>query len=384
MRILIVCPCPLDPELGAAQVHLNLAAALRARGHDVVVWALPAMPPGINWVQTVRRMRGSLQEFLGGERPFDVVDCAPVLVASRRHRDARAQWVARSTQPDSPYLWETVRGSFGVSPRALLRTATDVAWWAMWSALAYRGMSDANRIVCHGSIEKEWIGATFPRLRSKVRTYDAALSDKDRTALALVRRARVAGPARRALRYLWIGRWVDHKGIGALTAFLSARLVQSENERFTVAGCGAVGERALTRLGSHGRIHVVPSYTRSELPGLLAAHDAGLFTSRVEGWGLVLNEMVESGLPVYATRAGGIDELRSVLGSFVPAFPPPIDATLPAMPTEETFARYGARFCWDAVVDRYLEALDPIMPKEGEREAEEKRSKPARDDASRV
>jgi glycosyltransferase involved in cell wall biosynthesis len=359
MRILIACPCPIDRELGAAQVHLNLAAALRARGHDAVVWALPTHFPGTHWTQSPLRARGALRSFLRREEPFDVVDCAPVFVSRRAPdpRVANVRWVARSTQPDALYLWETVRGSLGRSRRAIARTAKDGAWWAFCSLLACDGMSAANHVVCHSSTEKEWIGATFPWLRSKVHTYGAALSSEDKDRLALVRRARRARGRAHAARYIWLGRWIDQKGTAALTTFLSARLQATESV-FTVAGCGAEGEQALAPLTVTGRVRVVPSYRRSELPGLLADHDAGLFTSRVEGWGLVLNEMVESGLPVYATRAGGVDEIRSMLGPFVQDFPPPIDPTLPAQPTEETFARYDASFSWDAVAGRYLEALD--------------------------
>jgi glycosyltransferase involved in cell wall biosynthesis len=101
----------------------------------------------------------------------------------------------------------------------------------------------------------------------------------------------------------------------------------------------------------------VPLFSRADLPLLLAEHDAGLFTSRAEGWGLVLNEMIESGLPVYATRAGGVDALRSVLGSFVQEFPPPPGAIPPLQPDPGTRGRYEARFRWLTIAERYLEAI---------------------------
>jgi len=84
---------------------------------------------------------------------------------------------------------------------------------------------------------------------------------------------------------------------------------------------------------------------------------AGLFTSRAEGWGLVLNEMVESGLPVYATAAGGVEDIQCTVGSFIQSFPPTLGARPPSPPAEEARARYEARFRWPAIAARYMESI---------------------------
>lgn len=44
-------------------------------------------------------------------------------------------------------------------------------------------------------------------------------------------------------------------------------------------------------------------------------YDAGLFTSEAEGWGLSLNEMLESDMPVFATEVGGVRDLRPAEGN---------------------------------------------------------------------
>jgi hypothetical protein len=139
--------------------------------------------------------------------------------------------------------------------------------------------------------------------------------------------------------------------------FLRERVDAGTRDAFTIAGCGPDGESALRPLSARGRVRVVPTFARVELPGLLADHDAGLFTSGVEGWGLVLNEMVEAGLPIYATTAGGVADIRSVLGSFIGPFPPPDGAALPPPLTEDAFAKYEARFRWSAIAERYVESL---------------------------
>jgi glycosyltransferase involved in cell wall biosynthesis len=356
MRVLVVCPYPLAFELGAVQVHVNLATALREIGHDVTVWS-PFPMRERHWAMVELEARAKLREYLRTAR-FDVVDCPPVLL-SRDLIDRRTTWVARSVQPDILYIWEDVRARRVRSLTGALRTTAFASWMVGVAVLEYLGWTAAHRVMCFGSPERAWIAKHFPWLRPKLLSYDGALADPDRAALANVRRARV--PRRSdALRYLWIGRWVPHKGIDALLRFVGERLSAGTEERFTIAGCGEKGERQLQGLAETGRVRVVRTFARSELPRLLAEHDAGLFTSRVEGWGLVLNEMVESGLPVYATDAGGAADIRSVLGSFVQEFPPRSGAPLPAIPSEETFSRYDARFSWRAIAKQYLEVVQPI------------------------
>jgi glycosyltransferase involved in cell wall biosynthesis len=280
LRILVVCPCPMQLELGAAQVHLNLAEGLRTLGHSVRVWS-PYPLPDRHWTVVELDMRAKLGEFLRTGGTFDVVDCPPVL-ARGPFVDPNVTWVARSVQPDLLYMWETLRGRPRDSAGGMVRTAALATWSAGLGALIYRGWSVSDIIMCFGSPEREWIRERFPWLRPKLRSYDGALSEADRDKLARVRRARRPRDRHETVRYLWIGRWVDHKGVDTLLGFLRQRLVEGTKEQFTVAGCGPLGERALGALVGSGRIRVVPSFTRAELPALLAAHDVGLFTSRVE------------------------------------------------------------------------------------------------------
>jgi glycosyltransferase involved in cell wall biosynthesis len=357
MRILIVSTCPLERELGAAQIHLNLADALTQLGHDVRVWTPHPLPQNTHWTVSVARMREKVGAFLAGGDEYDVIDCPPHFIQARFMRGG-ARWICRSVQPDLLYLWETLRARKGRSPVAVAKTALAAAWGAGTAALIYRGWSASHLVMCLGSSERTWIAHRFPWLAAKLHSYDGALSEGDRTQLASVRARRRPRGHDEPIRYLWIGRWSAHKGIDVLLDFLDRRVREGNNERFTIAGCGAAGEQALSRLTGSGRVRVVPSFLRSELPDLLASHDAGLFTSRAEGWGLSLNEMLESGLPVYATRAGGVDDLRKVLGSFVADFPPPSSARLPPPPEPATLQRYDARFQWLAIAERYVAAIE--------------------------
>jgi glycosyltransferase involved in cell wall biosynthesis len=355
MRILIVCPCPIQLELGAVQVHLNLAASLRELGHTVRVWS-PFPLREVHFAASVLKMRTMLGSFLRSGEVFDVVDC-PAYLLRGSFVDTKTTWVARSVQPDILYFWESLRGQARSSVGAMTRTAARTAWMAGIAALIQRGWAVSDVVMCFGRTERAWISDWFPWLRPKLRSYDGAISEADRAELASVRHARRPRSENQPVRYLWIARWADHKGTDTLLAFLRARVAEGTNERFTIAGCGPIGAQALAPLAHSGLVRAVPEFTRADLPGLLAAHDAGLFTSRVEGWGLVLNEMVESGLPVYATTAGGIDDIRSVLGPFIQNFPPPPGAPLPSPPSAEALARYEARFRWPTIAASYVASI---------------------------
>jgi glycosyltransferase involved in cell wall biosynthesis len=106
-------------------------------------------------------------------------------------------------------------------------------------------------------------------------------------------------------------------------------------------------------------------FQRAELPGLLAAHDAGLFTSRSEGWGLCLNEMLEAGLPVAATSAGGGEDLRPFWGPRLLPFPPPAEVAAPDLDSA-SLERYLHWSSWEEIARRYEEeALLPTVGREG-------------------
>jgi glycosyltransferase involved in cell wall biosynthesis len=199
--------------------------------------------------------------------------------------------------------------------------------------------------------------ARFPWTCSKLQWYVNALAPEDQSALAVVRAQRIPRE-RPGLRFLWIGRWVPQKGTRRLVAWIAERAAIGPLDTFTVAGCGPDAARELPQaLLASGRVRVVESFRRPELPALLAAHDAGLFTSEVEGWGLSLNEMLESGLPVFAVRAGGVPDLTPFFARKLRPFPPPPDLkpdlNLPGAAEDPASSHYLAHFTWDAIAAAY-------------------------------
>ena len=351
MRILIVSHPALDRESGAAQIALNLAAALGERGHDAVAWSPEPLPPDTRWWNVYQRQRRAIERFAAAEGPWDVIE-SPAVSATRRL--ARLGFlVVRDVQPELLYLRDALKRELRLrSPRTLFHTLGGT----LLAAALVGGWRRARLVLCLGSRERDWMAAAFPRWQGKLRTYVTAPADAEKGALAEVRRRRALAPEGEGIRFLWIGRWSPHKGTAALLALIAARA--GADDRFTLAGCGAGAERELpAEWLRSGRVRVIPAFRRADLPDLLAAHDAGLFTSEVEGWGLCLNEMLESGLPVYATEAGGVDDLRPYFPHALRPFPPP-ERIARDLPREDLEANgYQSRFNWGAIARGYEETL---------------------------
>jgi glycosyltransferase involved in cell wall biosynthesis len=352
VRILLVSHPPLTAELGAAQTALNLAAALRARGHDAQAWSPEPLPPHRRWWDIWRLQRRALERFTAATGPFDVVDTPAISASGELARVAR-RLVVRSVQPELRYLAFDIRHDLAQrhSPGAFAHALVG----ARQAAAIIAGWRRAASIICLGSLELAWMRRRFPFWHAKLHAHVHIPGPAERVALVEVRRQRATMPCRQGVRFLWIGRWSAHKGTDRLLSFFAARTRCHPEDSLTLAGCGAAAEQQLSRdWVTGGRLRLVPSFSRAELPALLAAHDAGLFTSTVEGWGLSLNEMLESGLPVYATLAGGVADLRPFFPGALRPFPPPIDGEVePAPPLDLAANGYEEVFSWGAISRAY-------------------------------
>lgn len=348
MKILLVSHPPLSAELGAAQVALNLAAALRDRGHDAKVWSPMPLPPGARWWNLGRRLNRAIELYAEQTGPYDLIDTLAVSATARLAR--RGRIVVRSVQPELRYLWLDLRNDVAhrPTPRALANAALGIPR----AAAIVGGWRRASRVLCQGTLELEWMRRRFPGWRGKLGLWYCALPPAERAALAEVRRARVP-PSGPGTRFLWIGRWSAQKGTARLLGWLRARIASHPEDTFTIAGCGPAAEGEIPpEWVRSGRVRIVPSFLRSGMPDLLAGHDAGLFTSGVEGWGLSLAEMLESGLLVFATEAGAVPDLRPYFPESLRPFPPP--AKIERGPLEDLDANgYSERFSWPEIARRY-------------------------------
>jgi len=322
--LLLVCPTAVDPALGVAQVALELASGLARAG-------IPAdVVEGWKGASSFTALRSRLAALHAGLRAGQLLECpAPWAAALPR---GGAPVYHRSTQPDLAYLRAEAQGQ---GTRAWLHAAA--------SALpVMAGWRRVDGFLALGEDEAAWMRGHVPWLAPRLQAYLHAPPRELRPVLRDLA-SRRAAPAAGATRWLWMGRWVAHKGTASLVSFLEGRLSRHPGEVATLAGTGAVPRLPASL---RGRVRVVPRFGRGELPGLLAGHDAGLFTSITEGWGLSLQEMLESGLPVYATQAGGVQDLAPWFPGSLRPFPPVEGDVAPSAPPRPG---YFERFDWDAI-----------------------------------
>jgi glycosyltransferase involved in cell wall biosynthesis len=359
LRILIVTHAPLAAEFGAAQMALNLAAALTARGHDAVAWSTSPLPRQARSWNSWRWQRRRLEEHLAASPPFDVID-APAMLLGPRLTAGRWRLVARSVQPELRYFACALGDGLRRLPRSLPHLARGAPHQLAVSAAIVADWRRAEVILCLGSHERDWMRRRFPWTAAKLECYLGALSPADQQSWAALRSRRTEPGAepRAGVRWLWIGRWVPQKGIRLLARFLAERAAARPEDRFTLAGCGESAARDLPpELLADGRLRLLASFSRRELPDLLARHDAGLFTSLVEGWGLSLNEMLESGMPVFATQAGAVADLAPYFPVSLRPFPPSLDFVPPRSREDLAASGYRERFSWPAIAAGYEERV---------------------------
>lgn len=124
----------------------------------------------------------------------------------------------------------------------------------------------------------------------------------------------VVRPLRRPRRWLFVGWLLPVKGLlemlEALRAFPDATLTivgpfvdqdgRSSREAF---------EEACARLGIRDRVRLVPEMTSDQVRPLYREHDLFVFPTHREGFPNVLLEAMEAGLPIVASRIGGIPDM---------------------------------------------------------------------------
>lgn len=356
IRILIVTHAPLSAETGAGQMAINLADAVREQGHDVTLWSPQPLPEDIKWWRVAHRTRSKLDYFINTQKSFDVIDSPAALITPTMKKSALIV-VARSVQPDLLYIIHSLNipRESSIIKKLKLLSSYFYSWFLGF--LVLQGWRRAKYILCLGSLELNWMKKWFPWWRGKLISYANALSQVDSEALAKIRqnRGQYQGGG---IRFLWIGRWVNHKGITELLEFIVERAVSHPQDTFTIAGCGTEALKDCpSELFESGRLKVVPSFERSQLYSLIASHDVGLFTSRVEGWGLVLNEMLESGMPIFATPVGGVPDLQPFFREMLRPFPPSLESMFNISARPENPSSYYSVFNWSQIAKLYTEFI---------------------------
>ena len=354
LRILIVTHAPLSKELGAGQVAINLADAFRMHGHSVRLWSPhPILTGKFNILPSLQNITGArekIDRFLDGEDTFDIID-APSVFISKRVLKYGTVVVSRSVQPQILYMIHDLMKIKNL--RNLFRKPFDFLDICVHLFYLIQGYQRSSSIFCLGSLELKWTKKKLPWFNKKVNCYLNALAADEQNSLKKIRENRNhVTPS--SVKFLWIGRWSSHKGTTDLVTFIVERAKAKPDDSFTIAGCGSDVQKYIPgKLIESGQVKIISKFDRKDLFFLLSDHDIGLFTSKLEGWGLVLNEMLESGMPVYASNAGGVPDLQDYFSGIIRPFPPPLNISL-QNPDNCNWDKYYEQFSWNNIAKRYL------------------------------
>jgi glycosyltransferase involved in cell wall biosynthesis len=117
--------------------------------------------------------------------------------------------------------------------------------------------------------------------------------------------------------------------------------------------------RTVTRLGLDDHVRFVGTRPHGELRPWFCAADLFVLLTKSEGWPNVILESLACGLPVVATRVGGVPEIArdGVDGLLVPYADPPAfrDAVLKGLAADwdrDRIVGYAQSLNWTEVVDR--------------------------------
>src|SRR5882724_8749143 len=114
-----------------------------------------------------------------------------------------------------------------------------------------------------------------------------------------------------ATKLLFVGTWIDHKGIYYLAEAFEKVLRVIPEARLTIAGCLEPEENVRRSFApaAQAALEVWPFVARAEISSLYAEHEIFVLPSLMEGMPLVLLEAMASGMPVVTTESSGMTDL---------------------------------------------------------------------------
>lgn len=321
MRILIAIGVSRQKEAGAAGVVLSHVAELQKRGHEVECWFLEdVLTQPVEWrrFEALRFAREIARRIRKEPARFDVVNLhAPWgCVYGKWHR-------RNASGP--PYVL-TMQGSEERYVEAMrLEDSKGRAWnfnWKnqMWHRVYHRRMYDESiKTADYGVVanREAWICAELKYGRAPGLFWYVPNGTEERFFVAR------EYPETSVCNLLFVGTWLDRKGVYYLAEGFVRASRQNPALRLTVAGCSAPEADVKKMFAGEVREHVkvIPFVKRDEIVHLYASHDVFVFPSLVEGMPLTLLEAMATGMPVVTTNTCGMADVveDEVNGLLVPA-----------------------------------------------------------------
>lgn len=323
MHILIAIGVLRQREAGAAGVVLNHARELEKLGHRVECWFIedvlkrPARPKRFEAVFFAMAVARRISK---DQKRFDVVNLhAP-------WGCVYGIWRRMFGRTGAPPCVMTMQGSeerYVHAMRAEHRKgkAWNFSWKnRLWHRVYHQSMYDWSiKTADYGAVanREAWICAELKYGRAPGLIWYVPNGMEERF---LVPRE---FPEKAACNLLFVGTWLDRKGVYYLAEAFGHAAKNNPGMRLTVAGCSAGAEQVKSIFASSVReqVHVIPFMKREEILAVYGSHDIFVFPSLVEGMPLTLLEAMATGMPVVTTNTCGMADVveDEVNGLLVPA-----------------------------------------------------------------
>jgi len=340
----------------------------KGRAGSLVVRRAPPDPiHPLDFIASIHQLNfGLLQQFLGGERSFDIIHAHDWLVA-------QAAWTLKHGLgvPLVCTIHATEHGrQQGI--HTPLQSYIHANEWL----LTY----ESWRVICCSGFMAEEVKRVHATPAGKLRVIpngiEAArlrISPREKENLAEFR-GRWAAPEEKIV--LFVGRMVREKGAHILIEAMPRVLSAWSKAKFVIVGGGWTGHLAsrAAALGVRNRMLLPGFVSEEDLRRLYGVADAAVFPSLYEPFGIVALEAMAAGVPVVTSDIGGFREVvrpgetgihtwannpDSLAWGILEVLRNPEEAALRA---RRAMKEVKARFAWDKVADQalavYREALN--------------------------
>jgi len=311
MRILMIAGVPGKAEAGVAGIVYNLTKELGELGHSVKPMFFEDLLPRQKWPNRFRTVEfaKSIADYVQEtSKEFDVINIhAPFgfwYGAQRRRRGAQA---------GPPYVM-TMHGLEERRNYAMRREAKkgradyfrwkNRAWQRLYHMPIYRwSFKTADQCIVTNREALLFLQLHYNLPPDRVWFIRNGVGPE-------FFHARAFSPGI-ATKLLFVGTWIDHKGVYYLAEAFEKVLRVIPEARLTVAGCQEPEEKVRQCFAptSQAALEVWPFIKRAEMSSLYAEHEIFVLPSLMEGMPLVLLEAMASGMPVVTTESSGMTDL---------------------------------------------------------------------------